>query len=127
KPAPPAAPKPAPAAPAASETSIDEDLSSTARRIAALWAKPSPEDFSAPLTADSLEPPRLEPAADDLPARNGHPLPAAEPPPASQPEFEEDDDEAPSGRHGRPPVSDTGTTSFRAARSRSNGHRVTRD
>ncbi len=129
--APPAAPKPAPAAPAASETSIDEDLSSTARRIAALWAKPSPEDFSAPLTADSLEPTRLEPA-DDLPARNGHPLPSGESQPATEPEPEleedEDEDEAPTGRHGRPAASDLGTTSFRAAgsRPRTNGHRVTR-
>ena len=99
-----------PAAPP--ETSIDEDLSSTARRIAALWARPSPEDFSAPLPGDSLEPTRLEPARDDAPA----------------PVEPEDDDEAPSGRHGRPAVADMGTTSFRSLRSRSrtNGHPVPR-
>ncbi len=81
---------PRPAAPP--ETSIDEDLSSTARRIAALWARPSPEDFSAPLPGDSLEPTRLEPA-DDGPAHEEGAPDAVEP---------EDDDEAPSGRHGRP-------------------------
>ena len=100
-----------PALPA--ETSIDEDLSSTARRIAALWARPSPEDFSAPLPADdSLEPTRLEPVRDDV---------AEEPDP-------EDENEAPSGRHGRPVVADLGTTSFRSprGRSRTNGHPVGR-
>ncbi|MDT7741567.1 MAG: hypothetical protein QOE59_645, partial [Actinomycetota bacterium] len=99
--------------PARPETSIDEDLSSTARRIAALWARPSPEDFSAPLPAESLEPTHLEPTRDE----------AAEEP-------EEPEDEGPSGRHGRPAVADMGTTSFRSPRSRSrsriNGHPVAR-
>jgi hypothetical protein len=98
------------------ETSIDEDLSSTARRIAALWARPSPEDFSAPLPADdSLEPTRLEPAGGDV----------ADAPtePGRGPE-----DDAPSGRHGRPTVADMGTTSFRSprTRSRTNGRPVAR-
>jgi hypothetical protein len=102
--------------PALPQTSIDEDLSSTARRIAALWARPSPEDFSAPLPADSLEPTHLEPTRDDAP---GEP----EDDPSAEPE-----DEAPSGRHGRPAVADMGTTSFRSprTRSRTNGHPVTR-
>ena len=109
RPTPPARPASSDRAPRP-ETSIDEDLSSTARRIAALWARPSPEDFSAPLPADSLEPTRLEPARDDVPATD-----PAEP---------DDEDEAPTGRHGRPAVADMGTTSFRSPRTRSriNGH-----
>jgi hypothetical protein len=99
-----------------SETSIDDDLSSTARRIAALWARPAPEDFSAPLSESSLEPTRLEPAGEEIAPR------------ASQ-EVEtplQDDDETPSGRHGLAPATDLGTASFRpqSPRSRANGNRL---
>jgi hypothetical protein len=113
RPARPAGSDGAPRPPAPPETSIDEDLSSTARRIAALWARPSPEDFSAPLPADSLEPTRLEPAREDASAGAAEPV---------------DEDEAPSGRHGRPAVADMGTTSFRSprTRTRTNGHPVSR-
>ena len=92
--------------------------SSTARRIAALWARPAPEDFSAPLAEGSLEPTRLEPA-DDGPASREVAAPEVE----EQPEA---DDEPPSGRHGRFAATDLGTTSFRSPRSRTNGHRVER-
>jgi hypothetical protein len=110
------------------ETSLDDDLSSTARRIAALWARPSPEDFSAPLDRSALGPTRLEPDGSDTGRRH-----LLEPPSGDDDfglaDLEPDEDDAPSGRHGRAPASDLGTTSFRSprTRSRTNGHRPERD
>ncbi|MDL5154507.1 hypothetical protein [Actinomycetospora termitidis] len=125
-PAPPAVEPPEPAAGAA-PTSIDDDLSVTARRIAALWARPVPEDFSAPLPPDSLEETRLEPAG---PVRDVVGEPSA--PERDEPDGPRDDglDDAdgPVGRHGRVPEVDLGTTSFRAPRPGPapylNGHRL---
>jgi hypothetical protein len=99
------------------ETSIDDDLSSTARRIAALWARPAPEDFSAPLPDESLEPTRLEPDGEHV-APHGI---------AAEVDAESgNDDGTPSGRHGLPAAPDPGTSSSRSpsSGSRTNGHRV---
>ena len=114
------------------ETSIDDDLSSTARRIAALWARPAPEDFSAPLAGESLEPTHLEPDDGGTTRRDAVGQEDAPPEVAAQDDAREvdpqpdADDEQPSGRHGRPAATDLGTTSFRSPRprSRTNGHRV---
>ncbi|MEJ2869562.1 hypothetical protein WCD74_17430 [Actinomycetospora sp. OC33-EN08] len=106
------------AAPAASTppTSIDDDLSVTARRIAALWARPVPEDFSAPLPADSLEETRLEPPLD---AGTDADDPAPDDLVPDELQDELPDDVGP-GRHGRP-----ATGSFPAPTpTRRNGHHL---
>ncbi|GLZ52898.1 hypothetical protein [Actinomycetospora sp. NBRC 106378] len=119
-------PDPEPAAP----TSIDDDLSLTARRIAALWARPVPEDFSAPLPADSLEQTRLEPQPDpDTEAGPDHVHVDG----ASAVDEIEDGvdggvDDDPVGRHGRAPRDEGGTTAFLARpprpAPRRNGHHL---
>ncbi|WP_433801195.1 hypothetical protein [Actinomycetospora sp. CA-084318] len=103
------------------ETSIDDDLSLTARRIAALWARPVPEDFSAPLPPETLESTRLEPTRPD----DDEPVPAEEPADGSDAAAVVDE---PVGRHGRTPEVDPGTDAFLARPPRPappvNGHHL---
>ncbi|WP_157647548.1 hypothetical protein [Actinomycetospora chiangmaiensis] len=96
----------------AGPTSIDDDLSLTARRIAALWARPAPEDFAAPLPAESLEQTQLEPDAEP----DAGSVPVGLPPTDDrQHGADDEDDEAgdvvdgPVGRHGRPAAIAPGT------------------
>jgi hypothetical protein len=126
----------------AAPTSIDDDLSLTARRIAALWARPVPEDFSAPLPPESLERTRLEPPGDpDAGSVPDGPSAAVDradedelgdledvDEPADLPEETGTVVDGPAGRHGRGPAVDPGTDAFPARPPRPtpyvNGHHL---